>query len=437
MAPIVISVENLSKNYRLGVIGTGTFYGDIKRWWARKRGLPDPYRKIGETGYEDLVDETIWALKDINFTIQQGEAVGIIGRNGAGKSTLLKILSQVTAPTQGVVKVKGRISSLLEVGTGFHPELTGRENVYLNGSIMGMSRADIQRKFDEIVDFSGVERFIDTPVKRYSSGMYVRLAFAVAAHLEPEILIVDEVLAVGDIDFQRKCLGRMNEVAHTGRTVLFVSHNLPMISSLCGTCILLDGGNLIEQGNTAKVLATYHGPEFHNIANANRISQVNANKGKDVQLIHTWVSDDRDQIRPEFSILEGIKLHIRYRVVRDMTDSIIPFFHVLNSNSEYVFLTSPHDWAPGIGAKKGEYVAVCEIPAHFLNDGVYSVSVQVNSVNVGHTLEFFEHHAISFVVLDSIQDNPYRVRIKYSYEIPGAVRPLLNWQLQEAIEKAD
>ena len=431
MSETVISIENLSKTYQLGTIGTGTFYGDLRRWWARTRGLPDPNLKIGEFDQRD--GETIWALRDINFSVQRGEAIGIIGRNGAGKSTLLKILSRVTAPTSGVVKANGRIASLLEVGTGFHPELTGRENIYLNGAIMGMSRSEIQRKFDEIIDFSGVEKFIDTPVKRYSSGMYVRLAFAVAAHLEPEILIVDEVLAVGDMEFQRKCLGKMDEVTSGGRTVLFVSHNLPMISSLCGTCILLDDGHLIQHDNTAKVLATYHGPEFQNVVISNRKSQNKAGTSKDVHLINAWVSDVHDQSRSEFSILEGMKLHMRYRVTRDLADSIIPFFHVLNSNSEYVFLTSPYDWEAGIGAQKGEYTAVCEIPAHFLNNGVYSISVQVNSVNVGHTLEFFEHHAISFVVLDSIHDNPYRIHTKFSYEIPGAVRPLLKWQLQKNI----
>ncbi|MDO9130581.1 MAG: ABC transporter ATP-binding protein, partial [Anaerolineales bacterium] len=248
---IVISVEHLSKSYQLGVINTGTFYGDLKRWWARQRGNPDPYQKIGEADHGNRQGETLWALKDINFQVQQGEALGIIGRNGAGKSTLLKILSRVTAPTSGEVKVKGRIASLLEVGTGFHPELTGRENIYLNGAIMGMRKVEINRKFAEIVDFSGVEQFIDTPVKRYSSGMYVRLAFAVAAHLEPDILVVDEVLAVGDAEFQKKCLGKMGDVAHEGRTVLFVSHNMGMINSLCNRAILINKGKILLDGNVA------------------------------------------------------------------------------------------------------------------------------------------------------------------------------------------
>lgn len=258
MPPTVISSENLSKSYRLGVIGTGTFYGDVKRWWTRRRGLPDPYLKIGEHDHGNRAGEIIWALKDVNFIIQQGEAVGIIGRNGAGKSTLLKILSQVTAPTTGFVKIKGRMASLLEVGTGFHAELTGRENVYLNGAIMGMTRADVQRKFDEIVAFSGVEKFIDTPVKRYSSGMYVRLAFAVAAHLEPEILVVDEVLAVGDVEFQKKCLGKMGDVASEGRTILFVSHNMGAISRLCSRAITLQFGRVVNDGPAQETIESYY-----------------------------------------------------------------------------------------------------------------------------------------------------------------------------------
>ena len=257
MRKTVISVEHLSKRYELGIIGASSLQRDLNRWWARTRGRPDPYLKIGQEDLAERLGEYIWALDDVSFEVPQGEALGIIGRNGAGKSTLLKILSRVTAPTKGKVKVKGRIGSLLEVGTGFHPELTGRENVYLNGAILGMTRAEVERKFDEIVDFSGVEKFIDTPVKRYSSGMYVRLAFAVAAHLDPEILIVDEVLAVGDAEFQRKCLGKMEGVAGEGRTVLFVSHNLNAIRSLCMNSMLLDKGKLEKHGPTEQILTHY------------------------------------------------------------------------------------------------------------------------------------------------------------------------------------
>jgi lipopolysaccharide transport system ATP-binding protein len=272
MSDVVISVENLSKQYRLGSLGGRTFRQDFARWWARKRGKPDPYLRIGQTDYSNQEGDTIWALRDINLQVRQGEIVGIIGRNGAGKSTLLKILSRITAPTAGEVKIKGRIGSLLEVGTGFHPELTGRENIYLNGAILGMTRAEVDRKFDEIVDFSGVEQYIDTPVKRYSSGMHVRLAFAVAAHLEPEILIVDEVLAVGDVAFQKKCLGKMKDVSYHGRTVLLVSHNMTSIETLCTRGILVEHGNLILNGAAAEAVSTYLKDNTSSEAqNANRL----------------------------------------------------------------------------------------------------------------------------------------------------------------------
>jgi ABC-type polysaccharide/polyol phosphate transport system ATPase subunit len=261
MKELAIIAENVSKQYRLGEVGTGTITHDLNRFWHKLRGKENPYLKIGDTNDRTSIggSKYVWSLKDINFEIQQGDAVGIIGRNGAGKSTLLKLLSKVTKPTTGSFKVNGRVASLLEVGTGFNPEMTGRENIYLNGAILGMRRAEITRKFDEIVAFSGVERYIDTPVKRYSSGMYVRLAFAVAAHLESEILIVDEVLAVGDAEFQKKCLGKMGDVSMgEGRTVLFVSHNLDAVKKLCNKGILLQNGSLIHKGNidSAKAMCT-------------------------------------------------------------------------------------------------------------------------------------------------------------------------------------
>lgn len=260
MSDVAIRAEEVGKLYRLGQIGTGTLSHDLNRWFAKVRGKEDPFAKIGETNDRTQKGETdyVWALKDINFEIKKGEAVGIIGRNGAGKSTLLKLLSKVTKPTTGQIKVNGRIASLLEVGTGFHPEMTGRENIFLNGAILGMTKKEIKRKFDEIVDFSGVERYIDTPVKRYSSGMYVRLAFAVAAHLESEILIVDEVLAVGDAEFQKKCLGKMNDVSKgEGRTVLFVSHNMAAVKSLCKEGIYLQNGGVKYLGNIESTISEY------------------------------------------------------------------------------------------------------------------------------------------------------------------------------------
>ncbi|MBN2466484.1 ABC transporter ATP-binding protein [candidate division WOR-3 bacterium] len=268
MPDTVISVEHLSKAYRLGKIGSGTLRDDMKVWWAKVHGKPNPLAKIGQhdpssvPGPRSSVSrrsesETIWALEDVSFEVKQGEILGIIGGNGAGKSTLLKIISQITAPTSGCIKAKGRVGSLLEVGTGFHPELTGRENIYLNGAILGMKRAEVDRKFDEIVAFSEVGQFIDTPVKRYSSGMYVRLAFAVAAHLDPEILLVDEVLAVGDAAFQRKCLGKMGDVAKGGRTVLFVSHNMASVNNLCNRGVLVTSGRVEMSGPVEDVTRHY------------------------------------------------------------------------------------------------------------------------------------------------------------------------------------
>lgn len=259
MSKIVLKAENISKQYRLGQLGTGTISHDLNRLWARVRGKEDPYLQVGEANDRSVAggSDYVWSLRDINFEVKQGEVLGIIGKNGAGKSTLLKILSQVTTPTTGQVKVKGRIAALLEVGTGFHPDLSGRENVFLNGAILGMTKAEIKSKLEEIVDFSGVAKYLDTPVKRYSSGMMVRLGFAVAAHLEPEILIVDEVLAVGDQEFQDKCLGKMQDVSRSGRTVLFVSHNLPSIQNLCTSCIYLQKGQIKENAATSRVIESY------------------------------------------------------------------------------------------------------------------------------------------------------------------------------------
>jgi ABC-type polysaccharide/polyol phosphate transport system ATPase subunit len=260
MSDFAIKVEDVSKLYRLGTIGTGSFKKDLLRFWHKSLGKDDPFAKIGVLNDRTKKSDSdwVWALKDINFEVKKGEVLGIIGRNGAGKSTLLKILSKITTPSRGQITINGRIASLLEVGTGFHPELSGRDNIFLNGAILGMRKWEIQKKFDEIVDFSGVQAYIDTPVKRYSSGMYVRLAFAVAAFLEPEILIVDEVLAVGDAEFQKKCLGRMNDVSkNQGRTVLFVSHNMGAIQKLCGSALLLQNGTMVIKSKTEETINVY------------------------------------------------------------------------------------------------------------------------------------------------------------------------------------
>jgi lipopolysaccharide transport system ATP-binding protein len=306
----VISVDHLSKAYRLGQIGTGTFAHDLNIWWARLRGKPNPMLRIGEADHGNRAGEEIWALTDVSFTVEQGEVLGIIGRNGAGKSTLLKILSRVTAPTSGRIKVKGRIASLLEVGTGFHPELTGRENIYLNGAILGMDRRETGRKFDEIVNFAEIEKFVDTPVKRYSSGMYVRLAFAVAAHLEPEILLVDEVLAVGDSGFQKKCLGKMGDVAKEGRTVLFVSHNMAAVEKLCSICMWIDAGALKRAGPANKVVEQYS----HTIlerAVVGSFSNVPLKGDGRVRLISYRVTNDLDEMNTLPRTNENVILYIR------------------------------------------------------------------------------------------------------------------------------
>ena len=256
----ILRAENISKQYRLGTIGTGTLGDDLKRWWFQVRGKEDPFLKVGEKNDRSSKanEDYVWALQDINFEVQQGEVLGIIGKNGAGKSTLLKILSKVTSPTTGSIKTNGRIASLLEVGTGFHPELTGRENIFMNGAVLGMTRLEIKRKLDEIINFSGCEKYIDTPVKRYSSGMTVRLAFAVAAHLEPEILVIDEVLAVGDAEFQKKAIGKMQDLSKgEGRTVLFVSHNMLSITNLCTRAMLLQNGSITSTGSVEKVVEKY------------------------------------------------------------------------------------------------------------------------------------------------------------------------------------
>lgn len=319
--PLAIKAENLSKAYQLGQIGTGTISRDVERWLARVRGKEDPFLRIGEINDRTTkgISDVVWSLKDINFEIEEGDAVGIIGRNGAGKSTLLKILSRVTSPTTGGFKVKGRIASLLEVGTGFHPELSGRENIYLNGAILGMRRKEIRRKFDEIVDFAGVERYIDTPVKRYSSGMYVRLAFAVAAHLDSEILIIDEVLAVGDVEFQKKCLGKMNEVSkREGRTILFVSHNMTAIQHLCKTAVLLSEGVLKKIGKTQEIIIYYLKDRKREDT---RLSDVKDRKGNGfMKFVDGFVEDVKKNSRENVEAFSDINIELDFILKSSQAD---------------------------------------------------------------------------------------------------------------------
>ena len=336
----VIKVENLSKQYRLGLVGSGTFKEDTKRWWAKIRGKEDPYAHIGEENNRSIkgVSDYVWSLKDINFEVDKGDVLGIIGRNGAGKSTLLKILSKVTAPTTGSVRAKGRIASLLEVGTGFHPELTGRENIYLNGAILGMRKNEIKRKLDEIIAFAGVERYIDTPVKRYSSGMYVRLAFAVAAHLENEILIIDEVLAVGDAEFQKKCLGKMGEVSQgEGRTVLFVSHNMSAVKALCNKSILLNNGKVEFSGNTNVVIKDYfnQAPSINNIGDYLKDPSIRRGNGE-LRFTEIDINNGAANINPNDDII----IKLRFNLIKPINELFI-FIGVKNTDStEFVTSTN-------------------------------------------------------------------------------------------------
>ncbi|WP_332018613.1 ABC transporter ATP-binding protein [Kaistella sp.] len=332
---LALKAENISKQYRLGQVGTGTLSHDLNRFWAQIRGKEDPYLKIGETNDRSSKgnSEYVWSLRDINFEIEQGDAVGIIGRNGAGKSTLLKLLSKVTKPTTGKIYTNGRIASLLEVGTGFHPEMTGRENIYLNGAILGMTRKEITRKFDEIVDFSGVERYIDTPVKRYSSGMYVRLAFAVAAHLESEILIVDEVLAVGDAEFQKKCLGKMGDVSKgEGRTVLFVSHDLNAVSQICQTGILLNQGLVEYKGAIRETVSTYLNSNNDSVIYLNQKD----NSAKSMFIREIQVVKNNGEVSKEYLYNEPINFKFTIGINEKIKDTSF-FVTILDSRKRRVF----------------------------------------------------------------------------------------------------
>ena len=398
MTSPVISVEHLSKQYDLGVIGTGTLSRDLNRWWARLRKQPDPYTRIGQQDAFARIGESILALDDVSFQVQQGEALGIIGRNGAGKSTLLKILSRVTAPTRGVVKVKGRIGSLLEVGTGFHPELTGRENVYLNGAILGMKKAEVTRKFDEIVQFAGVERFIDTPVKRYSSGMYVRLAFAVAAHLDPDILIVDEVLAVGDAEFQKKCLGKMGDVAGEGRTVLFVSHNMGAITSLCKSSILLTSGKITDVGNTKEIVSLYLRnaikPVVGNISDLPR----RAGSG-DVFVVSAFVSTPEDHSQKQIYFTSGLYIEATIRA-KESFSNVSLFILIKNTNGDYVLSPFQIDEGQTFIINDSEIKRVsCTLPFTGLAAGTYFVDIGIFDRNF-HFLDWIEG-AVSFDIIDN------------------------------------
>lgn len=428
MSNTVIKVANLTKEYRLGTISHGTLHRDLQSWIARICGKEDPNSLVTacqESSMDRQSKGLFLALKDVSFEVEEGIALGIIGRNGAGKSTLLKIISRITAPTRGEVKIKGRVASLLEVGTGFHPELTGRENIYLNGAILGMNRQETRKKFDEIVSFAEIERFIDTPVKRYSSGMYVRLAFAVAAHLDPEILIVDEVLSVGDAQFQKKCLGKMESVGKEGRTVLFVSHNMATISSLCSRGMLLNAGEVVKIGEISDVVLSYYSqglasPSFFDYTTSKKIVG-----DRHVTLMSGAVMDEEGNFCQETTITKPTLVRMRYCIKESGRYTFIPNFHFFTSDGSYAFVSNPQNVA---NLKAGVYEAECHVPGNFLNEGTYFVGLAMTSVESGIQVHFYEQSALSFNVKDPMENVP--TRNGYAGAMPGVVRPLLDWKIK-------
>jgi lipopolysaccharide transport system ATP-binding protein len=423
----VIRVENLSKLYRLGQVSTGSIAHDVNRWWHHVRGKEDPYAKIGQVNDRSKKSgsDYAWALKDLSFEVNQGDTIGIIGRNGAGKSTLLKIISRVTAPTSGLIRTKGRIASLLEVGTGFHPELTGRENIYLNGAILGMRKHEITHKMDEIVDFSGCAAYLDTPVKRYSSGMTVRLAFAVASHLDAEILVIDEVLAVGDGEFQKRCLGKMNDVASAGRTILFVSHNMGLISSLCKRVVLLEEGGLAADTTSSDGVLAYYNRDKASAFKVDFESLGRAIAGNGATLVSGQIENGDGNAIPEIDIRQPFSIRMRYRLDRHITGAPYPNFHLTDSYGNYVFATSPktdQKWG-----QVGTYDAVCHVPGNLMNNGTYFVGLALTYMDKGIHVAFYEKDALCVNVVDPIDQTLEQHRNGYSGHIPGVVRPQLEW----------
>jgi lipopolysaccharide transport system ATP-binding protein len=422
MSKTVIQVENIAKKY---VIAHQERSGNYKTF---REAMTNAAKYVASSlipgGKKDIGSgrEEFWALKDVSFKIQQGDRIGIIGRNGAGKSTLLKILSRITEPTRGSIRIKGRVASLLEVGTGFHPELTGRENIFLNGAVLGMSKVEIQRKFDEIVAFAEVEKFLDTPVKRYSSGMYVRLAFAVAAHLEPEILIVDEVLAVGDAQFQKKCLGKMEDVGREGRTILFVSHNMAAIRTLCSRALLLRNGQLLLDSDTEAAVSNYLAEDDASDA---RIvwNKKDAPQSPELRFLEAYILNDKGDYASTIDCRKEFTIVVKYEVLKPINGLRIGFFM---QNSEGVAICGSNDpmaW-PKLERSPGEYTSQCSFPGYILNAGKYLIcfgsdrppydkSLVTTPYCLGLNIEDVEGHGAM------------------SEKLPGIVRPKLEWNIKQ------
>lgn len=416
MTDIAVRIENLSKQYRIG--------GAQARYKTMRETLMDmaaaPARRLRRLGQPAPPEETIWALKDVSFEVEQGEVVGIIGRNGAGKTTLLRILSRITEPTEGYAEIKGRVGSLLEVGTGFHPELTGRENIYLNGAILGMKRAEIDRKFDEIVAFSEIEKFLDTPVKRYSSGMYVRLAFSVAAHLEPQILLVDEVLAVGDAAFQKKCLGKMGDVAREGRTVLFVSHNMNSISRLCGHAVLLEQGRLRSIGEVRRIIHEYLSSHSVTTGSWERSKSQAAIEDSELRIVMARVLSHEGRPVSSVELDKPFQVEVRYEITGALRGCAV-VLQVLDSEGTVILTTWDTDRNEVLRDRRtpGSYSSICRFPGHLMRPGLYTLTVGAHIPNI-KTLDLFES-ALGFEVSS--------VGSLMNENRAGMVTPLLDWEL--------
>lgn len=433
---VAISVDSISKIYRIGMKEE---FGDsfLKASFNFIRSPISNFRKYRslyrftdvdlDSDGGDISSDVLWALKKVSFEVNKGEVVGIIGTNGAGKSTLLKVLCKITKPTAGRAEIIGRVSSLLEVGTGFHPELTGRENIYLNGTILGMRKYEIDNKFDEIVEFSGVSKFIDTPVKRYSSGMKVRLAFSVAAHLEPEILIVDEVLAVGDADFQRKCIAKMDDVGKTGRTVLFVSHNMQAVARLCTRSVLMAGGRVIDDGPSEKVISTYLNSEVGSSASKEWKESESA-PGNDISRVRAVrIVSEESEVSQHIDINRPFRIEMEYDVF-ESGFILLPNFHVFNDQEIEVF--SVVDVDPNWRRRKrpaGRYVSSVEVPANLMAEGVFSVKAVLITLEP-LTVLFSCPSVVAFTIIDK-QDGT-TARGDYIGKLHGVMRPLLEWRTQ-------
>lgn len=417
---IILRAENISKQYRLGEVGTGTLTHDLNRWWHQIRGKENPYLKIGDTNDRTKKgnSEYVWALQDINFEVKRGEVLGIIGKNGAGKSTLLKILSKVTAPTTGSIKSRGRIASLLEVGTGFNGEMTGRENIFLNGAILGMTKKEIASKLDAIIEFSGCERYIDTPVKRYSSGMTVRLAFAVAAFLEPEILVIDEVLAVGDAEFQKKAIGKMQDISKgEGRTVLFVSHNMAAVKSLCTRGIILEHGKVAFEGEIENAVSYYLGGNAETMNSRTFGNEYDFPVFKLIEIsLKNYGRNSDDVLRENELIILNTKLNIK---INDPERYHITY-HLNNEMGEAMFSFSN---AGSFSLKNGINDITCNFPISFFQSGQYFLSLFI--VEDSKQPIFIESDVVAFTVVDAGRELG-----TYMGREPGYIRPQFEWKIQ-------